>query len=102
MHPPNQPDWVRFVCPHADAWRFDILNPVEPLHAVEIRVLGALIEKDITTPEYYPLTVNALVNACNQKSNRDPIVDYDEETVERGLELLKAKGLASRISGAGH
>jgi len=74
----------------------------EPLHPVEIRVLGALLEKEITTPEYYPLTVNALVNACNQKSNRDPVVNYEEEDVQQALAILRHKGLAVRISGAGH
>lgn len=75
---------------------------MELLGAVEARVLGSLLEKDITTPEYYPLTLNALVNACNQKSSREPVVNYDEDTVVQALELLKAKGLALRISGAGH
>jgi uncharacterized protein len=79
-----------------------MVTRVEPLHAVEVRVLGALIEKDITTPEYYPLTVNSLQNACNQKSSRDPVVQYDEQTVEQALELLKTKHLVVRISGAGH
>jgi len=73
-----------------------------PLHAIEVRVLGALLEKDITTPEYYPLTVNALVNACNQKSSRDPVVNYDEDTVFTALESLRDKHLALKISGAGH
>ncbi len=72
------------------------------MHPVEIRVLGALIEKDITTPEYYPLTVNSLQNACNQKSSRDPVVQFDEQTVEQALETLKNKHLVVRISGAGH
>jgi uncharacterized protein len=75
---------------------------VEPLHSVEIRVLGSLLEKDITTPEYYPMTVNALINACNQKSSREPIVHYDEETVEQALALLQTKHLVVRVSGAGH
>jgi uncharacterized protein YceH (UPF0502 family) len=75
---------------------------VEPLHPVEIRVLGALLEKDLTTPEYYPLTVNALQNACNQKSSREPVVQYDEATVEQALELLRNKHLALKVSGAGH
>ena len=79
-----------------------MVTRVEPLHAVEVRVLGALIEKDITTPEYYPLTVNSLQNACNQKSSREPVVQYDEQTVEQALELLKTKHLVVRISGAGH
>jgi hypothetical protein len=71
------------------------------LHPVEARVLGALLEKEITTPEYYPLSLNALVNACNQKSNRDPVVQFDEATVERALESLRDKGLLLAISGAG-
>src|SRR6204780_2009869 len=79
-----------------------MVTRVEPLHAVEVRVLGALIEKDITTPEYYPLTVNSLQNACNQKSSRDPVVQFDEHMVEQALEMLKNKHLVVRISGAGH
>jgi hypothetical protein len=75
---------------------------VEPLHAAEVRVLGALLEKDQTTPEYYPLTLNALVNACNQKSSREPIVNYGEEIVTEALASLQYRGLATRISGAGH
>ena len=62
-------------------------------------MLGALLEKKNTTPEYYPLSLNALVNACNQKSNRDPVVSFDESRVEIALESLRAKGLAVRISG---
>jgi uncharacterized protein len=69
------------------------------LDDVEVRVLGALLEKEATTPEYYPLSLNALINACNQKSNRDPVVSYDEETVEQALERLRAKGLVLRMSG---
>ena len=72
------------------------------LHPVEVRVLGSLIEKDVTTPEYYPMTLNALVNACNQKSNRDPAVTYDDETVQRALESLRAKGLSGVVTGAGN
>ena len=75
---------------------------MEALHAAEVRVLGALIEKDMTTPEYYPLTLNALVNACNQKSSREPVVNYDESTVSQALALLRNKGLGVRITGAGH
>jgi hypothetical protein len=63
------------------------------LDEVEVRVLGALVEKQITTPEYYPLTLNALVLACNQKSNRSPVVAYDEETVNRAIESLRGKNL---------
>ena len=57
------------------------------------------MEKESATPEYYPLSLNALVNACNQKSNREPVVAYDEDTVENALEGLRSKGLALRISG---
>ncbi|MGA2133327.1 MAG: YceH family protein [Bryobacteraceae bacterium] len=69
------------------------------LDAAEVRVLGALMEKEVATPEYYPLSLNALVNACNQKSNREPVVSYDEDTVETALASLREKGLAVRISG---
>jgi uncharacterized protein YceH (UPF0502 family) len=75
---------------------------VDSLHPIEVRVLGALLEKDLTTPEYYPLTLNALQNACNQKSSREPIVNYDETTVAQGLELLRQKQLVLKVSGAGH
>jgi uncharacterized protein YceH (UPF0502 family) len=61
---------------------------------VEARVLGALIEKDLTTPEYYPLSLNALVHACNQKSNRDPFMNLDEEAVKQALRTLDKKELA--------
>lgn len=71
------------------------------LHPVEVRVLGSLLEKEITTPEYYPLSLNALVAACNQKSNRDPVLRFDEDTVEQGLGSLRDKGLLLTISGAG-
>jgi uncharacterized protein len=64
------------------------------LSDVETRVLGSLVEKDLTTPEYYPLSLNALVNACNQKSNRDPFMNLDEETVREALRTLDKKGLA--------
>src|ERR1017187_6025222 len=63
------------------------------------RVLGSLLEKEIATPDYYPLSLNALVNACNQKSNREPVVSYDEDIVETALEGLRAKGLAVRTIG---
>jgi len=69
------------------------------LNESEVRVLGALVEKAETTPEYYPLTLNALVNACNQKSNRDPVVCYDDQTVVRALESLREKGLVRAITG---
>ena len=69
------------------------------LDAAEARVLGSLMEKEVTTPDYYPMSLNALVNACNQKSNRDPVVSFDEDTVEVALEGLRGKRLSSRISG---
>ena len=72
-----------------------------PLDAQEVRVLGSLLEKEITTPEYYPLSLNALVNACNQKSNRDPVVHFDEATVERTLQRLRDQGWLLSITGAG-
>src|SRR5712691_11127655 len=71
------------------------------LHPVEVRVLGALLEKEITTPEYYPLSLNALLNACNQKSNRDPMVNFDETTLQHALQSLRDKGLLLTITGAG-
>jgi uncharacterized protein YceH (UPF0502 family) len=67
------------------------------LSAEEARVVGALAEKQLTTPDYYPLTLNALVNACNQISNRDPVVAYDEQRVSRAIESLRAKGLAREV-----
>jgi uncharacterized protein YceH (UPF0502 family) len=71
------------------------------LSSTEVRVLGALLEKESTTPEYYPMSLNALVNACNQKSNRHPVVSYDEETVTHALELLKTKRYSAAILGGG-
>jgi uncharacterized protein YceH (UPF0502 family) len=67
------------------------------LSAAEARVVGALVEKQVTTPEYYPLTLNALVNACNQISNRDPVVSYDEQTVVRAIESLREKNLVREV-----
>jgi uncharacterized protein YceH (UPF0502 family) len=63
------------------------------LNDVEVRVLGSLVEKQLTTPEYYPLTLNALTNACNQKSNRDPVVAFNEPTVTQAIESLREKNL---------
>jgi len=70
------------------------------LNEIEVRVLGSLIEKDITTPDYYPLSLNALVNACNQKSNRDPVMALDEDAVREALNSLHEKRLAGPASGA--
>ena len=67
---------------------------------VEARVLGALVEKDIATPDYYPLSLNALLNACNQKNNRDPVMNLDENQVREALSGLEAMGLAGPASSA--
>jgi uncharacterized protein YceH (UPF0502 family) len=79
------------------------------LNEEEVRVLGALIEKQVTTPEYYPLTMKALVAACNQKSNRHPVVSYDEQLAERAMDGLREKKLGwvikradSRVLKYGH
>lgn len=73
---------------------------MNPLTEIETRVLGSLIEKDITTPDYYPLSLNALVNACNQKNNRDPVMTLDESAVRGALATLQEKRLAGPASGA--
>jgi len=73
----------------------DLLSPVE------LRVLGALIEKESTTPEYYPMTLNSLVAACNQKTNRWPVTEYTEDDVTAGIDGLKARGFAASITGGG-
>lgn len=65
----------------------------QPLTDVEVRVLGSLIEKQLTTPEYYPLTLNALTAACNQKTNRDPVVNYDDTTILAAIDSLRDKNL---------
>jgi len=70
------------------------------LTEIETRVLGSLIEKDITTPDYYPLSLNALVNACNQKNNRDPVMTLDEAAVRDALASLQEKRMAGPASGA--
>src|SRR5262249_45537243 len=70
------------------------------LTEIEARVLGALIEKDITTPDYYPLSLNALMNACNQKNNRDPVMALDEESVRQALALLQQRRMAGPAGGA--
>jgi uncharacterized protein len=70
------------------------------LNEVECRVLGALVEKEATTPEYYPLSLNALVNACNQKSNRDPVMNLDEAAVREALHSLEVQSLVRSVSPA--
>ena len=75
-------------------------TPQLQLTDFEVRVLGSLIEKDITTPDYYPLSLNALVNACNQKNNRDPVMALDENSVREALNSLQEKRLAGLAGGA--
>lgn len=70
------------------------------LNDAEVRVLGALMEKESTTPDYYPLSLHALINACNQKSNRDPVMNLDEPSVREALDSLNRKGLAGPTSTA--
>lgn len=70
------------------------------LTEIEVRVLGSLVEKDATTPDYYPLSINALVNACNQKSNRDPFMTLTEDAVRQALGNLKEKKLAGPVNSA--
>ncbi|QIL42164.1 DUF480 domain-containing protein [Pedobacter sp. HDW13] len=77
----------------------DNVKPLPDLSAEEQRVLGALIEKSRTTPDYYPMTLNSLTAACNQKSSRNPVVNYDEETITLTLNQLKIKGLISTATG---
>lgn len=71
------------------------------LNETEARVLASLVEKQLTTPEYYPLTLNALVQACNQKTNRDPVVNFAEETVGQAINALREKNLIYIFHGAG-
>lgn len=75
-------------------------DPIPPLSTAEARVLGSLIEKQITTPDYYPLTLNALTNACNQLTNREPVMSLDEPTIVRALDGLRDKRLATLFAGA--
>lgn len=78
----------------------DDSKPLPHLSAEEQRVLGSLIEKSVVTPDYYPMTVNSLTAACNQKSSRKPVVEYSEETVLNALHSLKAQSLVSTAVGA--
>lgn len=72
---------------------------MEILSEEEVRIIGSLIEKEFTTPEYYPLTVNALTNACNQKSSRNPVVSYDEILIEITIQKLRDKSLVAKVTG---
>jgi len=76
-------------------------KPLLILTAIEQRILGVLIEKSKTTPDYYPMTINSITIACNQKTSRNPVVNYDEETVTLTLNALKIKGLVGTATGAG-
>ena len=71
------------------------------LDAVEQRILGVLLEKEKTVPDYYPMTVNAIMTACNQKSARNPLMNLDEEIVKVGIDSLRGKGLANTVAGGG-
>src|ERR1039458_4187996 len=71
-----------------------------PLSATEVRVLGALVEKSIATPDYYPLSLNALTNACNQLTNREPVMALEEADVTRAIDQLREQRLATRYHGA--
>lgn len=73
----------------------------EILNETEARIVGALVEKQLTTPEYYPLTLNALINACNQKNNRDPVMSLDETTVNSALERLRDRNIVYIFYGSG-
>lgn len=77
----------------------DNIKPLHDLSAEEQRILGSLIEKSRTTPDYYPMTLNSLTAACNQKSSRNPVVNYSDETVTQTLNSLKIKGLISTATG---
>src|SRR5580693_8813560 len=90
---------VRIPC-SSSRRRCSTIHLVDPLTDVEVRVLGSLIEKDITTPDYYPLSLNALVNACNQKNNRDPVMTLEDDAVSHALATLQEKRLAGPASGA--
>ncbi len=82
----------------SDEW--ELKASLMNLTPLEARVLGSLVEKDITTPDYYPLSLNALVNACNQKNNRDPVMTLDDDVVRDALSGLQSQRLAGPASGA--
>ena len=79
--------------------KYSMISSVKILSEVETRVLGSLVEKELTTPDYYPLSLNALVNACNQKSNRDPAMNLNEDAVRQALRSLEKEGLAGPADG---
>ncbi|HTK19323.1 MAG TPA: YceH family protein [Mucilaginibacter sp.] len=77
----------------------DLQQALPALDDTELRVLGSLMEKSRTTPDYYPMTVNSLIAACNQKTSRNPVVQYNEETIVLALNTLKKRGLVSTATG---
>ncbi len=77
------------------------METLPQLDALEIRVLGVLIEKEKATPEYYPMTINSMMNACNQKSSRNPVVNFSESEVQLGIDGLKKRGLVLTVTGGG-
>jgi uncharacterized protein YceH (UPF0502 family) len=79
--------------------KYCMISSVKILSEIETRVLGSLVEKELTTPDYYPLSLNALVNACNQKSNRDPAMNLNEDAVRQALRSLEKEGLAGPADG---
>lgn len=76
-------------------------KPLIQLNAVEQRIMGVLLEKSKTTPDYYPMSINSLTAGCNQKTSRNPVLNLDEETVTLTLNALKIKGLVSTVTGGG-
>ncbi|MCZ2157671.1 MAG: YceH family protein, partial [Bryobacterales bacterium] len=78
-------------------------EPIVPvLSAEEVRILGSLVEKELTTPDNYPLTLNSLLAACNQKTSRDPVMSLDTAAAERAIQSLKERGFVRSVSGAEH
>jgi len=94
--PPHQSQVTNYESPIVVS--FHLVNVL--LNEVECRVLGSLVEKEITTPGYYPLSLNALVNACNQKSNREPAMNLDESAVRQALHSLDEQSLVRSVSAA--
>src|SRR3954451_8493528 len=82
-----------------DSERKPRVLPARELDPIELRILGSLMEKQLSTPEYYPLTLNALVAACNQKSNREPVMELGESEVQRALDRLQDEKLVWRVVG---
>jgi len=85
---------------HAVSVKIDHAHRPHPPHHAQARVLGALVEKEVTTPDYYRFSLNALINACNQRSNREPVMNLDEDDVRQALHGLEDKRLAGRARSA--